>query len=346
MRRVRKDLGKAISGTICISMTAAFVLTACTVNIDRLNQGLSELGDSISSIAETKGTSEITTEDTSLTEPTVSVETTESEPSVTPEPTATPVPTATSAPTPTPAMERVDFSNLSQDEIGNEFTVDKEDFSQTGLDESENVLVTYEGNTLRVECGNKSIQEAINLILGSFAKRADGIYDFYYQKALANVALTGLAEETYAISQEMSYSDNGRLLSVIMRYSAGSGDGIIEEYTDYATFDMLTGQYVTLGTIASDTDGLKALLGEKLIYAFENPEGVPDDEGGNKRSDNKKNAHEAEVIFIAAQKPGAETATAEVYGTVDGNLVHATIDMKAYAEMINSYGRIVFLIDG
>lgn len=382
MRRVRKDLGKMISGIICISMAGVFVLTACTVNIDRLNQGLSELGDSISDIA---GGSDASAKETTKAQTEQITEPSETETSEEPDPTATPTPTVSPTPTPTPVMERVDFSNLSDEEIGNSFTVIKEDFSQTGLDERQNILVTYEGNTVRVECANKNIQEAVNLILGAFAKRADALYDSCYDKALANTTLTGLNEETYKVTQEMSYSDNGRLLSVIMHRYAEGADGIVEDITDYATFDMLTGQYVNIATIAQDYDKFETLLADKLLYAFEHPEGdqaeqadtqdataadtasqdtAADRDQGNKDADADKDKegddnrndkadkksgdntdNEVRIFFIAAQKPGAETATAEIYGTVNGTTCHTTVDLRSYASLINSYGRIVFLID-
>ena len=385
MRRLHKDLGRFISCVICASMTCAVVLTACTVNIDRLNDGLNDLGDSFSvtsqSTAGQKESSEITIPAViDESDPTESI----------PDPDPTPLPTATPIPTSTPAPQRVDFSFLKDEEIGNSFKVFSEEFSETGIDSKGAAIVRYEGNTVRVECENKNIQEAVNCMLSVFAKKADGAYASYYQKALAASYLTGLSDERYDVSQEMAWSDNGRLLSVIMHYSVTGPDGIVEEATDYATFDMLTGQYLTIDAITQDVDALTGLLGEKLIYAYMNPVEQPADDGdqgetdattvpgedadsgkkdddkdNNDNKDNKddksgdkdakdpddKNSagkpvkHEVRIVFIAAQKAGAETAPVEIYGTVDGNPCHTTVDLKIYAAYLNSFGKIVFGIE-
>ena len=349
MRRVHKDLARTVSAIISISMVTVVALTACTVNMSRLNDGLNDLSDSISGIADNITVSEATVAPTETTEaPTEETETTaEATPTATPTPTSTPTPTAT--PSPTPQTERVDFSFLSDEEIGNSFKVYKEDFKTSGLDDKGNVLAETTGSVIRVECESKNVQEAINCMLQSFSKRAEGAFSSYYNKALAASYLTGLTDETYVITQDMAYSDNGRLLSVVMHYFVTGPDGIVEDLTDYATFDMLTGQYITIPAVSSDREAFEKILGEKLIYAFMNPvEQLDDDQDaadGKKENDNRKpQDHEVSVIFIAAQKPGAETATAEVYGLVDGELCHTTVNLNDFESYLNSFGKIVFMV--
>lgn len=389
MRRVHKDLARTVSAIISLSMVTTVALTACTVNMSRLNDGLNELSDSISDIADNISGTEITLAPTETTiAPTEDTEaTTEALPTATPAPTATP----TATPTPTPKPERVDFSFLTDEEIGNSFKVYKEEYKESGLDSRGNAIAETSGVTIRVECENKNIQEAVNCILRSFSKRADGAFASYFEKAQASAYLTGLANEKYLVTQDMAYSDNGRLLSVVMHYEVTGPDGVCEEATDYATFDMLTGQFITIPQVSSDQAAFEKVLGEKLLYAYMNPvEGVEDDgdkidqntpaddaadqdaktaeddaakdekdkkddksdrddKDSKKDKDDKKAeeepvTHDVKIIFIAAQKPGAQTATAEVYGLVDGNLCHTTVDLNSFESYLNSFGKIVFMV--
>jgi|GEM_PF-659754 len=397
MRRLHKDYAKIISTVISLSMLGTFFLAACTVNVDRLNDGLSDLGDSLNEAVNPTEIAE--TEDTEP-EETINdieqVDETEAEPTATPEPTETPTPTPTATPTPTPLPERVDFSELTTDEVTTEFTVYTEDFAEHYVaDGTEITLATFEGQKVVVEVpGAANVQTAINLILNGFYSEAEGYYNKYSQKALSSYSLTGDAEDTYDVEVTMSYSENGRLLSVIMSYAVEGADGTVVSSYDFVTFDMLTGQYVTTASITNDIEGLETALGEKLIYAAEHApeeEEEPAEVEEPEDEDIDENAEETEAeepeedededttettetteaeesdeteetvvprkrinisredgdievteIFIAAQQAGAETATAEVYGLIDGVIYHTTVDMNEFADYLNTYGTLVY----
>ena len=90
---------------------------------------------------------------------------------------------------------------------------------------------------------------------------------------------------------------------------------------------MLTGQYLTLASVASDWAGLQNALKVKLAKNM--PVKV-------------KKASAITQLYVAAQQPGAQTATIEIYGVYNGKRYHTTGDMKEFAKYLNRYGRIVY----
>ena len=92
---------KLVALIISAGMITTF-LAACTINTDKLGQGISELGNAFYDETEPENTtSEVTTELTTTTAETE--ETTAS----------TPVPTGTATPSPTPLPQRVDYSSYT-----------------------------------------------------------------------------------------------------------------------------------------------------------------------------------------------------------------------------------------
>ena len=308
------------------------------------SQSSSETTSETSESTETTETTETTvpsetTAVTSETTPTESssasvTETTEANipaPSVTPTPTdvpsPTPLPTSTPTPTPTPrpANTRVDFSEFTTNKVNEAFVVNTEDFSES-VDADSKPLAVFSGKRMIVSKeGNDNVAEAVNLILDSYYQEAAGLYTRYSGEAKAAYNLSGVIDTVYNIEVNYEYSFNKRILSVIMSYKVTSGTKVLVSSEESASFDMLTGQYVTLASVASDWNGLQNALRDKLAknLSIKKPAAITD-------------------LYVTAQQPGAQTATIEIYGVYDGKVIHTTGDMNEYVKYLNRYGKIIY----
>lgn len=354
-----------------VSVMTAFcmVISSCTVDTDKLKDGLDDLKDSISDEEETNEETEVTNpmpiasdetapeeeQETSETEEYVPDETEIVTPTPTSAPTATPTPTEIPSPTPTPSPERVDFSELTETDLTDLIKAESESFSESYITEDGLTLATMSGDRLLLDAGVENVTAAVNLILDGFYSEADGAYARCIAEARAELSLDGMMPdqteeadeendeveddddnerddrqdkpfEQYDVRISYAYSDNGRVLSVIMTYTVARGEETINSSTEYASFDMLTGQYVTIASTAEDYDGFKKALADALADSV----------------DEDTEVEECEVSFIACQAPGATTATAEIYGKVNGETAHTTVDLNNFAEYLNRYGRTVY----
>lgn len=349
-----------------IALITAFcvMMSSCSVDRDELSDGLDDLRDAIS---DNDGDETTASEEAVVTEPeeTLPSDTEETSVPEEPEATATPVPTATSTPTPTPIPEpeRVDFSEFTEIEISDILTVVSEEFGESYVTEDGVTAATFTGERIAVTTGTDNVTAAINLLLDGFYSEAEGLYNRYTAQGLSELSIGGgsIIEqdeeepddndeddreeesdnttgiyETYNVTVDYAYSDNGRVLSVIMDYKVSRGDETIISNTEYASFDILTGQYVTIASVASDYDALCEALEKALARTAD--EDTADDE----TEDEETEATECEVTFIACQTPGAQTATAEIYGTINGSPAHTTVDMNLYSEYLNRYGKTVY----
>ena len=340
-RMVKTSDQRSIVAAVSVVLMSSIAIGACAVDYDGISRGLDEVGDGLGQI--TGYTEETEAEETEETEETQKAETVTVTP--TPEPTATetPTPSPTSTPTPTPSptplIERVDFSELTEVSVTADFKVEYEEFGETYLTEDGDELAGFSG--IRGVVSNKdneAVQNAINLITDGVYQEACGVYSRVCSEAEAEYELTGLLpEEPYSVSVDYSDSDNGRLYTVIMTYEYTAPDDQAGRYVYSATFDMLTGQYINVNTIAIDPSALTQAFKDKLASDVNS---LPDAE----EKDEIK-ADDIENIFIAAQQSGSGIATAVLYGEADGELLHTTIDMNDYGAFLNRYGALVFQID-
>lgn len=337
------------------------LVTACNIDYEGLSEGLNDLGSAFSGYNPTPATPEPTvsseettekteatsasteettsemTSETTETEETTSSETTESTETVSTESSsvtettgeeATPTPSSTPTPTPTPhpTNERVDFSYLTSSNIIENFVVDSETFSESVDTEDNQHLAVFSGKRVLVsKAGSENVSEAVNLILDSFYQEAVGLYSRYAGEAKAAYGLSGTVDTVYNIEVNFDYSYNKRVLSVVMSYKVTAGDKVLASKEEFSSFDMLTGQYVTLASVAGDLEGLQNALRSKLA-----------------KNEPIARASAITDLYIAAQQPGAQTATVEIYGMYNGKRVHTTGDMNEYAQYLNRYGKIIF----
>ena len=350
-------------GVVAVTIVLAMILTlvtACSIDYQALTEGLNDLGNAMdlsynqtpatpdtegttseTDAAETKETTE-TSDETSGTASESSSETGESDPSATSEtsesgtetsettgeePTSTPTPTPT--PTPHPTNERVDFSYLRTADLSENFAVNTEEFSENVGTEDDKPLAVFSGKRMVVsKAGSENVSEAINLILDSFYQEAAGQYTRYSGEAKAAYGLSGVVDTVYNVEVNFDYSYNKRILSVIMSYKVTAGKTVLASNEEYASFDVLTGQYVTLAAVADDWAGLQNALRIKLAknVSISNYGAITD-------------------LYVAAQQPGAQTATVEIYGTYGGKRFHTTGDMNECAKYLNRYGKIIYGIN-
>ena len=338
------------------------LVTACNIDYEGLSEGLNDLGNAVSGYnptpatpdstesateSATESSSEETTEktesssttteettsetsETSETEETSSSEATETAPSESSSTTETTVdeniPTPTPTPTTHPTNERVDFSYLTSSSISENFVVDSETFSESVDTEDNQHLAVFTGKRVLVsKAGSENVSEAINLILDSFYQEAVGLYSRYAGEAKASYGLSGTVDTVYNVEVNFDYSYNKRVLSVVMSYKVTAGNKVIAEKEEFSSFDMLTGQYVTLASVANDFEGLQNALRSKLA-----------------KNEPIARASAITDLYVAAQQPGAQTATIEIYGMYNGKRYHTTGDMNEYAQYLNRYGKIIF----
>lgn len=351
------------SKIVAVSIAAAMLLgigTACSIDYQGLSEGLNDLGNAMdfgygitpaspeetttavittettpqttlettsetTSVSGTTETSGTTSETTSSSETTT--ETDETKPSEstsgTSETTEESVPTPT--PTPRPTNERVDFSGLTNTKLAENFTVETEEFSES-VDAEQKALAVFSGKRMLVSKNETdNVTEAVNIILDSFYQEAAGLYTRYAGEAKAAYNLSGMIDTVYNVQVNFDYSYNKRILSVIMSYKVTDGKSVIASKEECASFDMLTGQYVTLAAVASDWDGLQNALRVKLA-----------------KNVTVKNAAAITELYVAAQQPGAQTATVEIYGMCNGERIHTTGDMNEFARYLNRYGKMIY----
>ncbi|SCW57380.1 hypothetical protein SAMN02910456_01922 [Ruminococcaceae bacterium YRB3002] len=339
-----KKLSKKVVNTgkgfaiITVSVLGIITMTACSINYSKLAEGIGDLGRSIDHAV--NGTVPATS-GTDLTTPTVETEETdptESSEEVTPTP--TPAPTATPIPTPTPMPERVDFSELITDTISEGVDIQLEDFAESfHLDGEETELATFKGNRMVIDIpDNKNVQTAVNLVLDGVYSEAAGLYARYSNEAASEYSLDPelYMASPYRVKINYSYSFNGRLISVVTDYEVARGndetpDEVVAHKDEVFTFDVLTGQYVTLAMVSKDAaafeDALKGVLAQGIST---------EDETYDKK--------DVTDPVIVVHQQGAGAVLGQVYGIVDGSLCHAPVDLTNMADYLNSYGKIVYKI--
>lgn len=259
-----KNSGKYVKATAVFTLAFAasgMMLSGCRIDTKKLNDGLNDIGKIVKPVAEDVIPDGIWNKNAPTSVPLALPKATE-----TPVPTATPEPTATPIPTPTPMPERVDFSELIKTDLGHNFRVSSEDFGESYTAEGgDTVISDFKGNRIAVEVkDNAAAQQAINLILNSYYLKAEGVYKETSARAASFFALNGAVDEPYHTEISFAHSDNGRILSVVIKTTVMQGSKTLRSETKVESFDMLTGQYVNLGTVSDRASRLKVALINEL----------------------------------------------------------------------------------
>ena len=222
---MKKMEGNKITALVISAVMVTTVLAACSIDTDKLSEGISDLGNVFISESEEETEPESDPVITEVTEESTEV----TKPSET-EATPTPVPTATPTITPTPNPQRVDFSEYTTEilSFSGNFEVTTESFEESMHSEEDEqvVFATFAGKRAVVtDASSESIREAINIVVDGFYAEAEGAYTRMTAKAKAEYTLTGVVEEPYAVNVDIGYLSNGRVLSLLMRYDVtGAGE--------------------------------------------------------------------------------------------------------------------------
>ena len=341
------------------------VLAACSINTDELGRGINELGNAFVTETEATETQASGTEstETSATETSATEETTAAAPTATP----------TATPSPTPLPERVDFSDYTEIDLTDNFKVTVEEFEESAHSDDDKVqFATFFGNRLVVtDAQNETARDAINIVVDGFYQEALGSYQKVVAKAKTEYMTSGVVETEGSVFVNFEYVSNGRALSILMIYTVNGSDGN-SRTVDYATFDMLTGHYVTMSSIVSDQAGLEkackgaladAVKKAALQAAAPTATPTPTPAAGTTTTtvptttptettveaineDDLPKADDFEVIYIApaaSETEGVHKAT--VFGLAkDGVIYQADIEIDAYAGYFNRYGTSVFFV--
>ena len=341
---------KLVALIISAGMTTTF-LAACSINTDKLGQGISELGNAFYS--ETEPEISVVNPETELTTATtVTEETTTAE-------TTTPAPTAT--PSPTPLPQRVDYSGYTDINLNDTFTVSSEAFSESSYADGTDILLAkFEGNRFVVtKAANDTVMNSINLIVNGFYQEAAGAYSRDYAKAKAEYDLKGAIENPYNVICDFQYTVNGRALSVLMVYEVSGAEK--NTVIDFASFDMISGQYITFNSLCKDPQGLENALRAGLANSLKiqpkpstdvtaPTEGLTSETTETTAAETTTTsktieAKDFEAIYLAPGPATSEPANnnfATLYGVIDGKVYSAVIDMNAYKDFLNRYGQSIF----
>ena len=341
---MRIEGNKLVALLISAGMATTF-LAACSINTDKLGEGISDLGNAfVTETSEEPTKSERTEETTAPAETTVTEETTE----------AAPTPSAT--PSPTPLPQRVDFSNVTDIDLNDTFTVSSEAFSESSfVDGTEILLAKFEGNRFVVtKASNETVMKSVNLIIDGFYNEAAGAYKRVYSKAQAEYDLKGTIEAPYDVLVDFQYTTNGRALSVLMVYEVSGGEAEKTTVIDFASFDMLSGQYITFNSVCKDPKGLESALRAGLANSLKiQPKPAESDAAAEATAEttaaqtaDTPEAADFDAIYLApgpATTDNARNSFATLYGVVDGKVYSAVIDMNAYADFLNRYGTSLYI---
>ena len=360
---MKKIEGSKLVALLISAGMATTLLAACTINTDELGQGISDLGNAFET--ETQAT-QATPAETKETDTTETEETTATE-------TETPAATPTATPSPTPLPERVDFSDYTEIDLTDTFQVTLEEFKESAHSDDDSVeFAVFFGNRLVVtEAENTTAMDAINLVVDGFYQEAAGAYQKTVSQLKAEYMTSGVIEKSGSVFVNFEYATNGRALSVLMIYAVGIGDDV-ERTVEFATFDMLTGHYITMNSIVSDKDGLerecKTALADAIkakalesVQPSATPSATPTPATVTTTTTTVPTTTETtvvetineedlpkpgdfDVIYIAPTASDAEDVhMATIIGIAkDGTIYEADVEIDAFADYFNRYGTSVF----
>jgi hypothetical protein len=112
---------------------------------------------------------------------------------------------------------------------------------------------------------------------------------------------------------------------------------------DFASFDMLTGQYITPAAITNNPASFENSLRIELENAIKSRP-VQSEEETEEPEVITPAADEFEKIFVGPTSVDIQNHSyAMVYGVCDGQIYSSVIEMDAYEDFFNRYGASVFL---
>ena len=360
---MKKLEGNKLVALLLSAGMATTLLAACSVNTDQLGQGISDLGNAFNTTATQAPAVTETSATASSEDTTASTEETTAE--------ATPTATPTATPSPTPLPQRVDFSDYTEIDLTDSFTVTVEDFEESAHSDDDTVeFAVFTGNRLVItDADNKTARDAINLVVDGFYAEAEGAYQNIVAQLKSEYLTTGVIENSGSVFVNFEYVTNGRALSVLMVYAVNVGDKM-DRTVEFATFDMLTGHYIAMNSIVSDTEGLERAMKTALADAIKakaleavqptvtatptpTPATVTTTTAPTTaettvvetiNEEDLPKASDFEVIYIAptvSETEGVHKVT--VIGIAkDGIIYEADVEIDSYANLFNRYGTSVF----
>ena len=276
---------------------------------------------------------------------------------------------ASSSPTPLP--QRVDFSDYTEIDLTDSFEVTVEEFEESAHSDDDTVeFAVFTGNRLVItEADNETARDAINLVVDGFYAEAEGAYKNLVAQLKSEYLANGVIENSGSVRVNFEYVTNGRALSVLMVYAINIGDKT-DRKVDFATFDMLTGHYITMSSVVTDTEGLERACKTALADAIKakaleavqpavtatptpTPATVTTTTAPTTaettvvetiNEDELPKASDFDVIYIApvaSDTEGVHKVT--VIGIAkDGIIYEADVEIDSYADLFNRYGTSVF----
>ncbi len=319
-------------GLISVLLAGAVFMSACSVDMNGIGDAFRNLSENLNeAVAEEESVP--STEETILVETVVSdgEEAVEEEAEVA-QPTETPVPTATSTPvpSPTPMPQRVDFSELTSDNIFGTISVESEEFLETShaQDDDEIILASFSGERMLLASEDDiAVVTAVNMMLDGFYMEAEGLYNRAVNETAAAYALT--ADELPSavnVTVNYEYFFNGRLLGVIMSYEVEQEEAVSDSEVEYVMYDLYTGQYIVPELLFSDVNGLYLDICGDIAHESEDP---------------RDKAADYSVIFIAANDEEDDDIPATVLVLHGDEIETYEFDLVDYEQYVSRNGRIL-----
>lgn len=239
-----------------------------------------------------------------------------------PEPTEEPE--ATPEVTQEPAVERVDFSELIELELTTDVVVENEAFREVFEVNEDIQYAEFEGNRSMVVIeAAPNVANSINLMVDGFYQESAGNYGRIVLDKQAELALDENAEIAFtSVLVVNNMTTNGRVITVRMSYSVEEDDEIIEYKEEIYSFDLLTGQLITIDMITDDVE----TLNEVMLGAF----------------DEELEIVKVTPVFVATT---TDYVPLRLVGeTADGEQVTTMLDITELGNLMNRFGRTICLI--
>ena len=140
-----------------------------------------------------------------------------------------------------------------------------------------------------------------------------------------------------------------------MVYEVSGGEADKTTVIDFASFDMISGQYITFNSVCKDPKGLENALRSGLANSLKiQPKAseteivgdTPETTAETAAAVNTPEADDFDAVYLApgpATTDAARNSFATLYGVIDGKVYSAVIDMNAYANFLNRYGASLFI---
>ena len=323
-----------LTAVVSSLLAGVFLLTSCSINMNGVSEAFSDLGENLSEAARGRSTTEYEqtapAEETEAAE-TVIVETEPSEETVPTEPTETPAPTATPTPSPTPIPQRVDFSELTEDDLTDSITIEIEEFSESAHAEDDDDILLAQFYGERVLLSSEEISgpvTSVNLMLDGFYMEAEGIYNRVVNEQYAAYELDPeMVPDTIDVTVDYNYFFNGRLLCIVMNYSEIQAEETILSNTEYYRFDLYTGQIVYSDMLVNDVDAFYDELAEAVA------------DSTSSRTDKAEDYH-IEFFVVETDDEGETTVIAAV--AEDDGFTYYEVEMPGLYDSLTRYGRVVW----